>query len=155
MEKKLIFVSFKNDNDKYNSYIDVDSFLSTGDDIELIMKKAASIYNNMIIKMKNKISEIDEYRRKRCPLPTRKIWELGDIIFKLVEDLNELNLQIDAIYNHLERDLNVKRKWLEKVIILRRYVPDKSMIPEYLNWGKCEKGTRRVAEQIKNGIIPK
>ena len=155
MEKKLIFVSFKNDNDKYNSYIDVDSFLSTGDDIELIMKKAASIYNNMIIKMKNKINEIAEYRRKRCPLPTRKIWELGDIIFKLVEDLKELSLQIDGIYSHLERDLNVKRKWLEKVIILRRYVPEEAMIPEYLNWSKCEKGTRRVSEQIKNGIIPK
>jgi hypothetical protein len=155
MEKKLIFISFKNDNDKYNSFIDVDSFLSTEDDIELITKKAASIYSNLIIKMKDKINEIETYRRKRCPLPTRKIWELGDIIFKLVEDLNELNLQIDGIYNHLERDLNVKRKWLEKVIILRRYVPEETMIPEYLNWSKCEKGTRRVAEQIKNGIIPK
>jgi len=38
--------------------------------------------------------------------------------------------------------LGVKKKWLEKAIIFRRYVDDKNAIPKNLNWGKCEKGTK-------------
>jgi len=66
--------------------------------------------------------------------------------------LAELSLEIDDVYKHLVRDLGAKRKWLEKAIIFRRYLPTQDLIPQSLNWGRCEKGTRRVAERLRDGL---
>ena len=101
--------------------------------------------------MRSVVREIEAYRRSHTPTPARKIWELGDAIFKLNEELERVSLQIDGLYEHLVRDLTVKRKWLEKVIIFRRHLPDDNLIPESLNWGRCEKGTRKVAERLRVG----
>ncbi len=154
MKNESIFVSFKKNKDEYNAFISIDELLSSKENLELLLKKASSIYGNSISRMVDKIKEINTFRNNRRPLPARKVWELGDIIFELVNELDKLSLQIDGIYDHLERDLNVRRKWLEKVIIFRRYISRVSVIPQILNWGKCEKGTRRIAEQIQNRIIP-
>lgn len=150
---KLIFVSFQKDEEKHNAFIPMREFLSSNKDIELLLKKATNLYSNTISMMTTAIEEIKEYRSNHRHLPARKIWELGDLIFKLVAGLNELSLQIDGLYEHLERDLEVKRKWLVKVIIFRRYIQEKNSIPQSLNWGKCEKGTRRKAELIEKGIF--
>lgn len=154
MTDEPIFVSFKKHKDKYNAFISIDEFFSSNEDLESLLNKASNLYGNSISKMVALINEINTFRSSRRLLPARKIWELGELIFKLVKGLNQLSLQIDGIYDHLVRDLKVKRKWIEKVIIFRRYIPRESMIPESLNWGKCEKGTRRIAEQIQKGIIP-
>lgn len=154
MKNELIFVSFKKNKDEYNAFIAINGFFSSNDDLESLLNKASTLYGNSISKMVALMNVIIAFRSNRRPLPARKIWELGDLIFTLVNKLNQLSLQIDGIYDHLERDLNAKRKWLEKVIIFRRYIPEERMIPEHLNWGKCEKGTRRVAELIQKGIPP-
>jgi len=153
MKDELIFVSVKKKNDEYKAYIDIGGFLSSNKNLETELKKVSTIYEDSIVKMSVVKKEIDEFRNNRYPLPARKVWELGDMIFELINNLHKLSFQIDGIYEHLERDLNAKRKWLEKVIIFRRYIPNESMIPKYLNWGKCEKGTRRIAESIQRGII--
>jgi len=148
-----IFISFQKDEDKYNAYIPIKEFLSSNEDIEPSLKKATRLYSISISRMVNLVKEINKFRISHCPLPARKIWELVDLIFKLVKGLNQLSLQIDGLYEHLERDLKVKSKWLEKVIIFRRYIQDKNSIPQSLNWGKCEKGTRRKAELIQKGLL--
>lgn len=154
MEDKLTFISFKKNKDEYNAFLAIDGFLSGSKNLELLLIKASTIYGDSISKMVALIKEINSFRNNHNPLPARKIWELGDAIFELVNKLSELSLQIDGMYEHLERDLDSKRKWLEKVIIFRRYISEESIIPESLNWGKCEKGTRRIAERIQKGIIP-
>lgn len=154
MKNEPTFVSFNKNKDEYNAFVAINGFFSSNEDLESLLNKASTIYGNSISKMVTLMNVITAFRSNRCPLPARKIWELGDLIFKLVNELNRLSLQIDGIYDHLERDLNAKRKWLEKVIIFRRYIPEERMIPENLNWGKCEKGTRRVAELIQKGISP-
>ena len=100
------------------------------------------------------LTEIKNIRANKKPLPARFIWRLGNTIFQLVDDLQKDGFQLDGVYEHLSRDLVVKRKWLEKVIILRRYISKEDLIPETLNWGKCEKGTRKIAENIAKGILP-
>ena len=85
-------------------------------------------------------------------MPARDVWKVGDVVFKLTEDLRSLALEVDDLYAHLTRDIGVKRKWLEKAIILRRYVPDRKAIPAQLNWGRIEKGTKRSAERIAQGL---
>ena len=154
MKNEPTFVSFKKNKEAYNAFIAINGFFSSNDDLESLLTKASTSYSSYISKMLALINVITAFRGSGRPLPARKIWQLGDLIFKLVNELNRLSLQIDGIYDHLERDLNAKRKWLEKVIIFRRYIPEERMIPEHLNWGKCEKGTRRVAELIQKGISP-
>lgn len=146
------FVSFKKYQGKYIAYIPMKQFFSSDRDIEAVLKEASQLYEHSIAKMQSTVAEINAFRNKHSLLPASRIWKLGNLIFELVENLKRLSLQIDGIYDHLVRDLDVKRKWLEKVIIFRRYIPDEHIIPESLNWGRCEKGTRRIAEKIQKGI---
>jgi hypothetical protein len=154
MKREPTFVSFKKNKEGYDAFIAIDGFFSSNDDLESLLNEASTLYGRYISRMLALINVIATFRASRRPLPARKIWQLGDLIFELVNELNGLSLQIDGIYGHLVRDLNAKRKWLEKVIIFRRYIPEERMIPEHLNWGKCEKGTRHVAELIRKGIFP-
>lgn len=148
---KLTFVSFKPSNGNFVAFTPVDELISSQNDLEILLKEGAKVYDNAIRSMRILVNEIDDYRSNHKLLPARKIWQLGDAIFGLIRDLERLSLQIDSVYAHLVRDLGVKRKWLEKVIIFRRYLPDQGSVPESLNWGRCEKGTRQVAEKLQKG----
>lgn len=148
--KKSIFVSFEPRNGTFIGLLLMDQILESDDDLEPILRKATEIYSRSIVEMRSLVAEIESIRKKRVLLPARKIWQLGDLIFNLTNELSQLSLEIDGLYHHLVRDLGVKRKWLEKVVIFRRYIPALDAIPTTLNWGRCEKGTRRVAEVLSN-----
>jgi hypothetical protein len=146
---RLAFVSFEPSNEMFRAFLPMEELVSGDDDPELKLKKAVKVYERSIGKMRNLVKEIQSFRSNRKLLPARKVWQLGDAIFELQHDLNELSLQLDGLYDHLVRDLGVKRKWLEKVIIFRRYLPDENAVPPSLNWGRCEKGTRQAAEKLR------
>jgi len=74
---------------------------------------------------------------------------------KIINNLYKLNLQIDNLYYHLTRDLNINRKWLEKVIIFRRYISDQEFIPESALWGTFEKGTKKKSLALINNYSRK
>jgi len=148
-KKNLTFVSFEPTNGKYISSITLEGLFSLEDDPEPILRKASEEYKKSITAMRNILSEIEIFRKQRVKLPARKVWELGNTVFELINNLEGLSLQINGLYQHLVRDLGVKRKWLEKVLIFRRYLPCVDFIPESFNWGRCEKGTRRIAEGLK------
>jgi hypothetical protein len=150
---KLAFVSFEPSDKQFRAFLPMEEFI-LGDDPETMLRKAAEVYEHSIIKMRNHVKEIQNFRDTRKLLPARKIWQLGDAIFELQDNLSKLSLQLDGLYDHLVRDIGVKRKWLEKVIIFRRYLPHENAIPQSLNWGRCEKGTRRAAEKLAKDYIP-
>jgi len=149
MRDKLAFVSFEPSNEHFIAFLPMEELISSDNDPEPMLRKAAEVYEHSIVKMRNLVNEIQSFRDNRKLLPARKVWHLGDAIFELQHELNKLSLQLDGLYDHLVRDLSVKRKWVEKVIIFRRYLPDENAIPRSLNWGRCEKGTRRAAEKLK------
>jgi hypothetical protein len=148
----LSLVSFKPHEEHFIAFLPMEQFLSKDRDPEPALKKAAQLYEYSIIEMRSVVAEINSFRNKRTSIPAKEIWEFGDLIFGLTRGLERLSFQLDGIYDHLVRDLGAKRKWLEKVIIFRRYIPDKYIIPESLNWGRFEKGTRRKAEKLRNGM---
>ena len=150
--RKLGFVSFERINDKFRGYLSMGVALGGDKEPEILLQKSIKIYENALKKMASIISDVKNSRASRVPVSARKIWQIGNIIFKLRDELEKIGLEIDGIYDHLPRDLEVKRKWLEKVIILRRYLPDIKQIPESLNWGRCEKSTRRKAERLRSGL---
>ncbi len=149
--KRLTFVAFEPRNDTFVAFMPMEALVSTSEDPASMVRQAAKLYEDSIRAMRTSIDQIQRNRTSHTPTPARKIWELGNVIFGLCEELDRLSLQIDGLYEHLTRDLAVKRKWLEKVIILRRYLPDVSAIPESLSWGRCEKGTRKIAERLRDG----
>jgi hypothetical protein len=124
-----------------------DFFVLTKDP-EKLLDKASVLYEDLITKTKSQRDNIEIIKKRYRRLPAREVWEVGNIIFEFIEELASLSLQINGLYDHLERDLNAKRKWLEKVIIFRRYLPNIELVPEELNWGQCEHGTKRVAESL-------
>lgn len=150
---ELIFVSFKRERGKVIAYVPVDHLLSGGNDVEIAIKKASDSYERFFIKAQKELTEINKYRIEHVLLPARLIWRLGNVIFELVESLKNNKLQIDGLYEHMERDFSVNRKWLVKVVILRRYIPNENCIPETFNWGYFEKGTRRKAEELMGKVI--
>ena len=148
----LGFVSFEPDNGGFRAFLSVGAALDSESDPEDLARQAAAVYARLLGKMRSAVEEIDALRRTRTPVSARRVWQLGDLVFRLTRGLAELDLELDGVYEHLSRDLNVKRKWLEKVIILRRYIEDVSLIPESLNWGRVEKGTARAARRISEGL---
>ena len=151
-ERKLGFVSFEPLNDKFRGYLSMEVALGSDEEPEILLQKATKIYENALKKMASIVSEINKSRANRTSVSARKIWQLGNVIFKLRDELEKVGLEIDGLYDHLPRDLEVKRKWLEKVIILRRYLPDIKLIPELLSWGRCYESTRRKAERLRSGL---
>jgi hypothetical protein len=153
MENEKTFISFKKKGEGYIAFTSLSDFLADNNDLEGLLIQASDIYKESIISMSNMLTTINSLRNTRSLIPARVVWEFGDVIMNLINRLSELNFHIDSVYSHLERDLGAKRKWLEKVVIFRRYISDKQRIPESLNWGKCEKGTRRKAQQIQHGVF--
>lgn len=152
ISEEIAFISFEPQDGHFIAFLAMEAFINGKKDPELILRNATKVYERSIIRMRAIIAEIQAARANHRSIPARKIWQLGDTIFKLKEDLEKLSVQLDNVYAHLVRDLKVKRKWLEKVVIFRRYLPSKEFIPKSLNWGCCEKGTRRVAEKLRKGL---
>lgn len=147
---ELLFVSFEPYDNAYRALFDFKAILSEKIDIENISEISSKLYGRYIKELRIKIDHINDLKKNRILCPARSIWEIGNIIMNMVSDFSIISLQIDGIYEHLSRDLQVKRKWLEKVIILRRYIANIDVIPKTLNWGKCEKGTKKVAISLVN-----
>jgi len=145
------YVSFQPNGNQFIAFVSLDA-VSAGDrDLEVVLRDAAACYGDHIWAMRVLIEEMRENRMRRMPIFARRMWVLGDQVLRLIEHLSLLGLELDGVYDHLSRDLGVKRKWLEKAVIFRRHIPVVDAIPESLKWGKCEKGTRKVAERIMKG----
>lgn len=150
--KKLAFITIEPDKSKFIAYLSIDDSLLMEKDPAIISEIAVIIYKDTINNMASIIDNMKEYKKNRRPIPARVVWKFADYIFKLKMMLEVIELQINGLYGHIGRDLDLKRKWLEKVVVFRRYLPKESLIPESLNWGKFEKGTRRKAERLRNGL---
>lgn len=150
--KKLAFITIEPDKSKFIAYLSMDDSLLMEKDPAIISEIAVIIYKDTINNMASIIDNMKEYKKNRRPIPARVVWKFADYIFKLKLMLEAIELQINGLYGHIGRDLELKRKWLEKVVVFRRYLPKESLIPESLNWGKFEKGTRRKAERLRNGL---
>lgn len=139
------FVSLEPVNGQFLARMPVDSLFAKDSDAESLAKEIALIYGQRISSMQCVVRDICALRAARLPVPAQSAWVLGDAIFALRRQLMDLSFEIDDIYAHLVRELGVKRKWLEKVVILRRYVQRIEYIPGNLTWGKLEHGTKRMA----------
>lgn len=149
--KDLIPVSFHPDKGKFVAHVPLKSSILMESDSERLLAKAGSRYLKSIQSMREQLKEMDDIKRNRDVIPARKIWELGDSVFSLVKNMERMSFHINGLYDHLTRDLEIKRMWLQKVVIFRRYIPNRKSIPASVPWGKCSASPRKTAKAILEG----
>jgi len=147
-----LFVSFEPLETGFQGFTSLEDAIKREVDIASLIGKAAKTYGRIIKKMRATMDQIEAARLQRRLVPARKVWRLGQQIYELRDAMKYQGIEIDGLYTHLVRDLGVKRKWLQKVVILRRYVSDWRSIPTDMNWGRLEKGTRRKAQKLSMGL---
>jgi hypothetical protein len=145
------FISFSKTQNGFVGAVEL-STLGSIDNLELLVKNAEKKYSLYIAKMLNVLAKIDSNKNNSKPVYASDVWELGNLAFKLKDDLSKLSLQLDDLYAHLCRDLNIKRKRLEKIIILRRYITNKRIL-HGLNWGFFDHSTKKKAQLLTSKRI--
>ena len=154
-QQRLAFVTIGPAGSQYAARMAIEGLLSCEEDPRAVLERGSAKYLKHIEAMRRLLERIQDHRAQHTPTPARLVWQVGDAVFSLSHDLLHLRLQLDDTYAHLVRDLRVRRKWLEKAVILRRYLPSQSHIPPRLPWGALEKGTRRKAMCLLSGQPPK
>lgn len=147
----LTFVAFEPREEGFTASIPMEQLDSLGEHPDLLLEKAGAIYAQAVKEMQRLLSEMADMKAKRQPVPARIVWKLGDIIFNLSYGLRQASLELDDLYSHLTRDLDVKRMWLEKVVILRRYIARQDTIPETLKWGQFYSAPKKTAMNLLEG----
>ena len=149
--KDLIAVSFQPNDQEFIAHVSLESMILIEGNPEALLRRVSSKYSRAIQSMRKQLDEMNYIKKSRRVLPARKIWKFGDSIFSLKSDMEHMSFHINGLYDHLIRELGVKRMWLEKVIIFRRYIPNQKSIPRSLAWGKCSSSPRKTARAILNG----
>ncbi len=120
-----------------------------GDKPDVSLQAACDAYGRTIGTMREVMADIDQLKRKRIPIPARKMWELGDAVVALSAELEVDSMEVEGLNDHLVRDLGINGKRMGTIVTFRRHLPDKELIPESLGWSQCEKQARKVAKELR------
>lgn len=154
MSERIVFVSFHMIEGECIAAVSL-GYVQEGritEDTEL--RSLAEIYVNSISTLKNMVEEIEEFKSNKIALSPSHMWDIGDTIVSLVEGIDARGFQIDNLYDHLVRDIGRNRDWLNRVMIFRRHLPKRELIPSGLKWSACKRAPKRSAEMIERGVIP-
>ena len=150
---RTIFVAFEPREEGFIASVPMEHLESLGDHPEASLRAASATYHHHVDTMRSLLNDIERFKTNRIAIPARKMWDLGDSIFQLVDSLAESSLEIDGLYEHLSRDLKLHSGHLgmyrlTRAVTFRRYLPDRTLIPDSLGWRLCEKHVRKTAEQL-------
>ena len=144
----LTFVAFEPRGDGFIASAPLEQLDNLGARPEAVLQAAGAVYGRAVAEMRAQLSAMAELKAQRQPITAQKVWELGDTIFNLSGNLAQSSLEFDDLYGHLTRDLGVKRMWLEKVIILRRYINRKELLPVSLKWHQFYSAPKKTAQRL-------
>jgi len=145
------FVSFEQTGCGYRAFTTIDAFAPTEKDPEAVLLEAGRLYTRYVTRIRKLRDQVEAIKAGGRKVPARRMWTIGNTVFELAGQLQQLSLEIDGLYDHLERDVGINRKTLERIITFRRYIPSRLLIPRTLTWSRCIEGTRRIAERIAQG----
>ena len=114
------------------------------------LQVACDAYGRTVGIMREVLADIEQLKSSRTPIPARKMWELGDAVVNLGAELEENDMEMDGLNDHLVRDLGINAKRMGTIVTFRRHLPDQEMIPETLGWSQCEKKARHVAQELRS-----
>ena len=120
-----------------------------GDRPDERLQVACDAYGRTVATIREVLSDIEQLKSKRTPIPARKMWELGNAVVNLGAELEENSMEMQGLNDHLVRDLGINAKRMGTIVTFRRHLPEQEMIPETLGWSQCEKQARKVAQDLK------
>ena len=120
-----------------------------GEKPEVALQTACDAYDRAVGLMRDVLEEIEQCKKQRTRIPARKMWELGDAVVNLGSEMEDGNMEIDSLNDHLVRDLGINAKRMGTFVTFRRHLPNGDVIPDSLGWSQCEKQARKVAEELK------
>jgi len=142
------FISFEKKGEDFVGFLSIDSLSDSTLNQEKILQVAAKRYSSFIEQALTHIQSLNREKARSKIIKARHVWKLGDMILRLIRDLKRMGLEIDGLYEHLARDLEKKRMWLEKVIIFRNYVSKVSIIPRDSKWSEYSRAPRKSAKLL-------
>jgi len=75
------------------------------------------------------------------------MWRIGNEIFLVLEELNNIGLIVDDLYENLTRDLKVSKTTIKRLISLRRYFNDINELPPRLGWSKIKDAPKKYSNK--------
>lgn len=120
-----------------------------GDRPDERLQVACDAYGLTVATIREVLSDIEQLKSRRTPIPARKMWELGNAVVNLGAELEENSMEMQGLNDHLVRDLGINAKRMGTIVTFRRHLPEQEMIPETLGWSQCEKQARKVAQELK------
>ena len=150
---QMILVAFEPKVEGFIASVAIGQLESLGYNPEALLREASITYGHHIEVMRSLLDDIDGHKTNRIAIPASKMWNIGDAVFRLVGGLAKSGLEIDGLYEHLERDLRlhagrIGMYRLTRAITFRRYLSDKALIPHSLHWSLCEKSARKAAQEL-------
>jgi len=142
-------VAFRPEGSGYLASFSLEHLAASSGEMESVLQKASKAYGKRIRRMRSTLEENGRLRKARKSVPAVLMWDVGDEIFSLMEDLGQYNLEIDDLYGHLVRDLGVSRSTLKKVVAARRYFPERQDLPRDLEWSAIREAPKKYAKQLK------
>lgn len=147
------FVAFEPRGDGYIVFFPLEEAVSETDpkDLDVLGEAAMDVYRSHAGEIRQLLALNARDRECRRPIPASRAWRVGDLVMRLKARLEELSLEVDNLYAHLNRDAEVSPAWLSHAVTFRRYLPDAGLIPPHLTWRQCEKTPRGAALAILRG----
>ena len=149
----MIAVSFAPEGQKFIAHFPLESLSLIGKHPEKVGEKMSSKYESAVRIMGKELKKMEDMKKKREIISARMMWRFGGKIFSLVDDMEKSSFYVNGLYDHLTRDLGVKKMWLEKVVMFRRHIPNQKFIPPSISWSKCYHSPRIAAKRILDGNI--
>ena len=143
------FVSFEKKRGGFVGYLSMESLSNDEMDHKQVILDAVNTYSNFVRYANRKIHDLEREKKQRSYIRARSIWQLGNRIVRLVNDLKIMDLEIDDLYAHLTRDLDKTRTWLSRVITFRTYMDNQKDIPKEAKWSQFVESPRKNVEHMK------
>ena len=144
-------VVFKRRNDTYQGSIPLSDLALLPADPSETMRAVANIYERALREIRSWQKDVKAIRQAKAMLSARKAWELGDIVYRLDDALAQYSCKLEDMYGHLSQHAKTV-KGLGRYVSFRRYLPDVSVIPEFLTWHSVEKKPKTAAQAIAAGM---
>ena len=102
---QLTFISFETTQKGIEASLSMQGIIDIDGDIETVVHQAVDIYKATLSETKELLQRREKLKEDRKKVPARLIWQIGDAIFRLIDDLSCINLQIDNTYSDVVKTL--------------------------------------------------
>jgi hypothetical protein len=141
-------IEFQAKGNDFIATVSIQDLTNVSEDINSLLKWASETYGASTKKMVSILIENEKIRRHGQKIPAVFFWDLGNTIFKLLENLSSRGLDFEDLYGHLVRDLHISRSTIKRAIALRRYVPEREMLSPDVAWGACKDAPKKFASGL-------